>query len=179
MDKSYIKNTEQEIEFGEPSTGLKKYMAEMELRRKNAHFGKIPHWIVDSGVLAILRPSGTKVLKVLIRYADFVTLIGRVGNKKISKKSGVKGVSTYFKDLVILGIIKTWRKGWTRYYQIQLSPPPDIQKRIEGYRKLYKLDKYPKKTDTYSRDPGTGRFVKKDKLPKTSDIAHPKKLEPA
>ncbi|MDA7857943.1 hypothetical protein N9A72_00435 [bacterium] len=166
-----IENTEPEIEFGELSPESKEYMAAEELKKKNSYFGKLPHWIVNTGVLEVLRPKAVKLLAVLIRYADFTTQNGRVGNKKISKEYDIKGVSGYFKDLISLGVIKTWRNGWVRYYQIQNSPPPEIERKVEFYRKL---DMYPKNTDTYPRDPKTGRFIKKDKLPKNSDMAYPK-----
>lgn len=149
-----------EIEFEKPSPECKEYMAKLEEERKNAWFNKQPKWLVKSGVIAVLRPEAVKVLAVLIYWADFRRLIGRVGNERIKKESGVKGISDYFKELKDWSVIKVWRIGWRRYYQIQASPPRDIQLKIEAFRKK-QLNKYPMTTDTYSRDPKTGRFTKK------------------
>lgn len=167
----------EETEFPEPSPEIKKYMAEEGLKRKTAHFGKLFHWLTDSGVLEILRPKAIKLILMLIRHADFVTGNGRVGNKKIAKKCGIyKGsVSEYFKEVNFFGVIKTWREGRVRYYHINNSPPPDIKTKVDFYRKP---DKSPRNTDTYHRDQ-KGRFIRKETLPKNSDMAYPKNTEPA
>ena len=189
MEKRNIKGAEPENEFPEPSPWLKREM-EKEIKKEREkerkwqqrepypYFGKLPHWIADSGLLEVLRPKAVKVLSLLVRRAHFSTQNGRIGNKTISKECdiGERSVSGYFKELEFFGIIKTWRQGWARYYHICGFPPSDIQKKAEFYRKP---DKYPKDTDTYPRDPKTGRFVKKDNLPKNSDAAYPKNTEPA
>ena len=179
MNNMNIRNTEEGIEFGEPSPELKEYMAELERSKKRSpRFAKLPYWIVDTGVLRVLKPNAVKLLINLSRRADWHTSIGRIGNKRISKESKIykSSVPRGFKDLKRLGVIKTWRRGWPRYYKIQFSPPPDIEKRLEFYRKL---DKSPRNTDTYLRDPKTGRFMKKVNSPKTSDVAYPRNTEPA
>ena len=179
MDKRNIKNTEQGPEFAEPSPELKEYMTELEQsNKKTPPFAKFPYWIVDTGVVTVLKPNAVKLLINLIRRAHWVTNIGRIGNKRISKESKIykSSVSRPFKDLKRLGVIKIWRKGWARYYQIQFSPPPDIEKRVEFYRRP---DKCPRNTDIYHRDPKTGRFSKKENSPKNSDVAYPKNTEPA
>ena len=152
---------EEKNEFPEPSPELEKYMAEVDEKRKNEWFDKQPRWIVNSGLLEVLRPETTKVLAVLIRWADFVRGIGRVGNERIKKESGVKGISDYFKELKDWGVIKVWKKGWYRYYQVQASPPRDIQLKIEDFRRNHELNRYPLPAVTYSRDSKTGRFTKK------------------
>ena len=152
---------EEKNEFPEPTPELKKYMAEVDEKRKNEWIGKIPHWIVSTGLLEALRPEAVKVLAVLIRWADFVRGIGRVGNERIIRESGVKGISDYFKELREWGVIKVWKKGWRRYYQVQASPPGDIQLKIEDFHRNHELNKYPLPAVTYSRDSKTGKFTKK------------------
>ena len=189
MDKRSMESNEPEIPFPEPSPWLRKEMErEVEKEQKRGkerqrtgpypYFGKFPHWIADSGVLEVLRPKAVKLVILLVRRADFITQNGRIGNETISKKCdiGEKSVSGYYKEVQSFGIIKSWRHGWGRYYHICGFPPPGIQKKVEFYRKP---DRYPKDTDTYPRDPKTGRFVKKDNLPKNSDVAYPKNTEPA
>lgn len=135
-------------------------MARVDKERENKWFGKIPRWIVDSGLLKVLRPEAVKVLVVLIRWGDWVRGIGRVGNERITRESGVAGVWGYIKELRDWKVIKVWKKGFRRFYQIQASPPGDIQLKIEAFRKK-QLNKHPLPSDTYSRDPKTGRFTKK------------------
>lgn len=151
---------EEEIEFGKPTPELKEYMAEVNEKRKNERFNKQPKWLVKSGVIAVLRPETVKVLAVLIYWADFRRLIGRVGNERIARESRVQGVSICIKELKDWGVIKVWKKAWRRYYQIQLAPPKDINLKVEAFRKK-QLNKCPLSSDTYSRDPKTGRFTKK------------------
>lgn len=151
---------EEEIEFGKPTPELKEYMAEVAEKRKNARFGKQPQWIVNSGLLEVLRPETVKVLAVLIHWADFVRQIGRVGNERIDRESGVRGVSVCVKELKDWGVIKVWKRAWYRYYQIQSAPPKDIDLKVEAFRKK-QLNKRPLPSDTYSRDSKTGRFTKK------------------
>lgn len=170
---------EDEIEFQEPSPELKKYMAKLEEERRNRRFCKIPHWLIDSGALGVMRPTTAKLLMVLARWAYFTTGIGRIGNRKI-RKFKISSPSTYFRELVDLGGIRTWRRGWVRYYRIQFSPPADLEKRIQKMRQLKRKDIYPKKSVTYLRDAQTGKFIRKgDKYPKNTDVAHPKKTVPA
>lgn len=151
---------EEKNEFPEPTPELKKYMAEVDEKRKNARFGKQPRWIVDTGVLGVLRPEAVKVLAVLIRWGSWDRSIGRIGNERIIRESGVKGISDYFKELKVWGVIRTWQVGWRRYYQIQFSPPGDIRQKIEDFRRK-QLNKCPVPSDTYSRDSKTGRFKKR------------------
>jgi len=168
---------QEEIPFGEPSSELKEFMGAEELKRKDRRFAKIPHWIVDTGLLEVLRPKAIKLILMLIRHADFVTGNGRVGNKKIAKKCGIyKGsISGYFREVEFFGVIKTWREGWVRYYHINGSPPPDIKEKVEFYRKP---DKYPRNTNIYHRD-RKGRFIRKKTLPKNSEVGYPKNNETA
>jgi len=185
MDK---KGIEPEIEFLEPSPWLKSYMKEMEKgisqetpkektgqkqpQDHKLYFGQTPHWIVSHGLLGILKPKATKLLAILIRYADLKTHNGRVGNKRISRECNihVRSVPGYFRELKSFGIIKTWRKGWPRYYHIQSCPPEDIDERIEACFKPNPGDIYPQNMDTYlptknrPRD-SKGRFKRGDKYP--------------
>ncbi|OGS20059.1 MAG: hypothetical protein A3J83_03560 [Elusimicrobia bacterium RIFOXYA2_FULL_40_6] len=149
-----------------------------DLPKKEAsksQFCKIPHWITDTGVLEVMRPKAVKMLINLARHANYTTGIGRIGNIRISKKCDIhsKSVSSYFiRDLISFGIIKTWRNGWVRYYQIQWQPPSDVQEHVEFFRKI----KLPKNSDTYLRDSKTGKFVgdkTQESTPKNSDIPSP------
>jgi hypothetical protein len=151
---------QEEIEFHEPSPGLKEFMQAEKPKRKNAHFGRIPHWVIDTGVLEVLRPKAVKVILTLIRYADFTTGNGRIGNKKIAQKCDIfkQDIPGYFKEIKFFGVIETWRQGWVRYYHIQDSPPPDIKEKVEFYRKP---DKCRRNTEIYQRDP-KGRFARKE-----------------
>lgn len=118
-------------------------------------YGKLPHWPVDCGVLPILTGNDVRVLVDLVRWADYKTGIGRIGNKRIAKESGVSysSISKSFKNLKRLGVIKTWKKGWVRYYQIlpNFDLPPGILSRT--------MDMYPRKSEAY-RDPISGRFTR-------------------
>jgi len=162
-----------------PSSEAKRFMARLAEERRNKRFSKTPHWVTDSGALEVMRPKSAKLLLILTRWAYFTTQIGRLGNRTI-RKFKISSPSTYFRELVFLGVIKTWRRGWVRYYRIQFSPPADLEKRIQKLRQLKRKDIYPKKTVTYLRNGRTGKFTSKgDKYPKNSDVAHPKKTVPA
>ena len=123
-------------------------------------FSKSPHWVVDTGVLAVLQPKGFKIYGVLLRFADFTTGIGRISNKTKARHSDVniKSISGYMKTLEHLGTIKTWRKGWVKYYKILPTPPSNIKELVSFYSK----DKYPKNMDTYQRETCSGRFKKRE-----------------
>lgn len=133
-------------------------------RAINRNFGKLPHWIDDSGVLAAFSGNTVKVLHVLVRRANYITGIGRVGNKRIAKETGVSfsSVSEHLKKLKFAGVIRIWRQGWVRYYRIL----PEASSLSEEWIKIFgKQDKSPKKSVVYIRNHKTGRFTQKDKDP--------------
>ncbi|MCG2706879.1 MAG: helix-turn-helix domain-containing protein [Candidatus Omnitrophica bacterium] len=130
----------------------------------SGNFGKLPHWINDSGVLASFCGNTAKVLIVLIRRAHYITGIGRVGNKRIAKEAGVSfsSVSEHLKKLKFAGVIKIWRQGWVRHYRIL----PEVSSLSEEWIKIFgKQDKSPKKSVAYIRNHKTGRFTQNDKDP--------------
>ena len=133
-------------------------------RAINRNFGKLPHWIDDSGALAAFPGNTVKVLHVLVRRAHYITGIGRVGNKRIAKEAGVSfsSVSEHLKKLKFAGVIKIWRQGWVRYYQILHQSSVLTEKWLKIFGKL---DKLPKKSVIYIRNHKTGRFTKKDRDP--------------
>lgn len=126
--------------------------------KRNDLYNKFPQWLVDNGVIAIIQPKALRVYCVLLRYADFTTGNGRVGNERISRESGVyiSSVPACIKFLEGLGIISTWRKGWVRYYKIRYSSPVDIRAMAEFYKPV----KSPNNTDTYQSKDERGRFNK-------------------
>ncbi len=78
------------------------------------------------------------------------------------------------------GLIKKWRKGFRVYYQVLYQPPQWITDR--GISWLEKSDKRPKTSDTYTRDPGNGRFGPKktdSEAPENSECLNPNFSEPA
>ena len=122
------------------------------------NFGKLPHWLIDYGVLPTLKGNDTKVLCVLIRRADYKTGNGRVSNKRIAEESGANrgSISKSISNLKCAGVIKVWRKGWVRYYKIV----PKFNTSSEAWKLFYeKPDKLPKKSVVYLRD-SQGRFIK-------------------
>ena len=122
------------------------------------NFGKLPHWLIDYGVLPTLKGNDIKVLYVLIRRADYKIGNGRVGNRRIAEESGVNlgSISQCIRNLKFAGVIKVWRKGWVRYYKIL----PKFNTSSEAWRIFdEKPDKIPKKSVVYPRD-SQGRFIR-------------------
>lgn len=120
-------------------------------------FVKLPVWVNRSGLWSVMKHSEKAVYVVLVDRAGFVTRVGRTGNAAISRESGVnrKTVSAIIKSLGRYGLIKTWRKGWPRYYKILEQKPDDIEQMVSFLRP----DKCPRNTDTYPRG-SRGQFKK-------------------
>ena len=85
----------------------------MESKQKDKDFSKIPHSIIDSGLLAKLKPSEIKVFLVINRFANYKTGLSYPTVKTISELSGVsKGcIAPATKQLVLLGLIEKARTG--------------------------------------------------------------------
>jgi hypothetical protein len=123
-------------------------------KKKNL-WRKFPHWVVDKNILLVLTPSELKLYAVYNRYADFRSGVGRVNNKQASKRTGIhiKNVPGCSKGLEYWGLIKSYRKGWKKMYEIQMSPPGEIDEKVAGISGM-KL----KSDRALTRDPHTGKF---------------------
>jgi|GEM_PF-2760092 len=82
-------------------------------------FFKIPHEIVDSGLLAKLKPSEIKVYLVIARFADYKTGRAFPSIELICKLSGVNRnvVCRAIKRLVYFGLIEKYRAPKTFSYR--------------------------------------------------------------
>ena len=87
---------------------------------------RIPYWIYDMGCFNG-RPMGStfQVFACLVRYMDWTTGNGRLGQKKIAAVTGLRDRYTLtraFARLQELGLVKVWcrktDRGFIRYYQI-------------------------------------------------------------
>lgn len=83
------------------------------MERRYKDFSRIPHALIDSGVLALLKPSETKVLLVIHRFADYHTGISWPSIEKINELSGVnKGtVCKAIRELAQKGLIRKHSTG--------------------------------------------------------------------
>jgi len=74
-------------------------------------FSRIPHALVDSGLLAQMTKAEMKVYMVICRYAHYKSGIAFPGFKRICKESGINKnyVGSTLKKLVVYGLIKMHR----------------------------------------------------------------------
>lgn len=83
----------------------------LKVETKDKDFSKIPHLLIDSGLLAQLKPSEVKVFLVINRYANYYTGISYPTVKTITELSGVNKntISKATKALVQKGLIEKVR----------------------------------------------------------------------
>lgn len=129
-------------------------------RKTDSLWRKIPHWIVDTGVLSVIAPSALKMYLVLNRFADFRTGQGGVKIEKIVSCSGIHGksVSRCRRILMQLGLIESRRRGRCLSYRIQMQPPKDIEEFVSVLKKW----KLTRPAEAYPKDAKTGKFVRRD-----------------
>jgi len=85
----------------------------LKSEEKDKDFSKIPHFMIDSGLLAELRPSEIKVFLVINRFADYKTGIAYPTVKKISELSGINkdNIAKATRSLVQKGLIEKRKTG--------------------------------------------------------------------
>jgi len=125
----------------------------IENQSDKEHFSKIPHWLIDEGLIAEARGSYVKVLLIICRYANYTTRLSYPTVKTIVRLSGIN------KNLVA-NATSYWKKR-------DVLEKKRASKRF-GFRNCYKIKKpqsshgstIPGKTDKcrkFSRDK-SGKF---------------------
>ena len=145
----------------------------MKSEEKDKDFSRIPHLMIDSGLLAELRPSELKVFLVINRFADYKSGISYPGVRKISKLAGVNkdAIAKATDSLVQRRLIekKTTGKrfGFRNQYRVT---------RLKGIYSSLPPSIVPKKTDKckhISRGKD-GRFIT---IPKNTDNSIPQNTD--
>ncbi len=114
---------------------------------KNKDFGQMPHWVVDQGILKILKGSEVKVYITLNRYADYETKISWPTVDQLSEATGCRAgaIAKATDRLVELKLIEKSRSGkrfnFRNIYKIIRDPniyrcivPLTVDKRKGGSR---------------------------------------------
>ena len=113
---------------------MKEWLKEiiMEMQGKDKEFFKIPHALVDSGLLDHLKGSEVKTLLVIYRYAHYNTGLSYPTVKTIVKLSGVNKncIGPATKLFGLLGLIEKIRTGkrfsFRNCYKVIRSPKIDL-----------------------------------------------------
>ena len=90
---------------------------------------RIPYWIYDAGFFkGRAMGSVLQVFTCLIRYMDWQTGNGRLGNTRLKATAGLRDPATLgraFRQLQQLGLVKVWwqrtDRGFIRYYHVALT----------------------------------------------------------
>jgi hypothetical protein len=134
-------------------------------RSQYDHFSKIPHWVIESGIWAVLTPKAKAVYLTLWRFADFKGHIAFPTVPRLSELSGVSRgkISQATRELELRGLIQKKRAArrfnYRNVYRMVTTPPP-------------RIDIYPQKTDKCRRSSRgkDGRFISS---PSSMDNQHP------
>ncbi|MCJ7645305.1 helix-turn-helix domain-containing protein [bacterium] len=143
------------------------------MEEKDKNFSKIPHRMIDSGLLAQLKPTELKVFLVINRFADYKSGISYPGVRKIGKLAGVNkdAIATATNSLVQRGLIekKTTGKrfGFRNQYRVT---------RLKGIYSSLPPSTVPKKTDKCKHilRGKDGRFLT---IPKNTDNGIPQNTD--
>ena len=131
----------------------------MSLEGKGRNFGKLYHFIIDSGALAAMKPTDLKLYSVLLRYADFRTGNARPTDQTIAGKAGVNrsSIPPARARLQGMGLIKAWRHQGRWHYNLR----GDIFQNFTGVypAKETQADNVRKITRPYRKCTECGRFA--------------------
>ncbi|MCM8778664.1 MAG: helix-turn-helix domain-containing protein [Candidatus Omnitrophica bacterium] len=80
----------------------------MDTPKKDKDFSKLPHSLIDSGLVAKVKPSVLKVFLVINRFANYETGLSYPTVKIISELFGVNksNIAPATKQLALLGLIE-------------------------------------------------------------------------
>lgn len=112
---------------------------------KHKDFSRIPHAVVDSGVLGILKPSELKVYLVINRHADYITGVAYPGYRAIIRRAGLNknSVAEAIRGLEDKGLISKTRAGkrlgYKNVYQVNELDEKKLREMVSVYPK--KMDK--------------------------------------
>lgn len=145
----------------------------MKPEEKDKDFSRIPHLMIDSGLLAELRPSELRVFLVINRFADYTSGICYPTVRKISNLAGVNkdAIGKATNSLVQGGLIekkKTGKRfGFRNQYRVT---------RLKGIYSILPGSIVPKKTDKCKHilRGKDGRFLT---IPKNTDNSIPQNTD--
>lgn len=129
--------------------------------QKDRNFSKLFHWVVDTGLWAVMPHYAKAVLGVLERHANYTTRLTFVGNATLRTKSGLgkESVREGKRFLFMVGIMeKCWYNGRMQY---KLYPTGENSS-PKALEYLIALDKTQKPKRQYERNK-RGRFVSSKK----------------
>jgi hypothetical protein len=90
-------------------------------------FGRIPNWIIKTGLLSNLSGNAVKIFNVLLIFVHNTSHCGKLSNAILANYSGVcqKNIAQYIKELSEARLLETLKNGWVRNYRLNLAEPRD------------------------------------------------------
>jgi DNA-binding MarR family transcriptional regulator len=145
----------------------------LKMEEKDKDFSKIPHRMIDSGLLSQLKPTVLKVFLVINRFADYQTGVAYPTVEKISELSGVNknSIAGATKSLAREGLIEKKKTGRRFHFRNCYRVT-----RLKGIYSDLPSCIIPKKTDKCRRIPRgkDGKFIP---IPKKTDNSIPQNTD--
>lgn len=104
----------------------------MNIQDKDKDFSKFPHSLIDTGIVAQLKPSDLKVFLIINRFANYKTRLSYPAVEKISELSGVNksNIASSTRRLALIGLIEKIRTGrrfsFRNCYRVIKNPKIDL-----------------------------------------------------